>query len=129
LDNEGPVRLLRLRLVRHFTGTSMASKQDPGTERASPRRDLSLEATHSGPQERSGCSQVGDCANVFPVIIELLRKVPAFSSEEFEVNIFRLFKSRRMNFVSQVERTGERRRSYRLLVGKTEENNHWKSRE
>jgi len=84
LDNEGPVRLLRQRLVHHLTGTSMASKQDTETEQASARSDLSLDATRSGPQDPFCGSHVGGCGNVVPVIVELLRHVPTFSSEEPE---------------------------------------------
>jgi len=84
LDNEEPFRLLRQRLVRHLTGTSMASKQDTETEQASVRSDLSLDATHSGPQEPFCGCRVGGCGNVVPVIVELLRHDPPLSSEEPE---------------------------------------------
>jgi len=84
LDNEGPVRLLRERLVRHLTGTSMASKQDTETVQASARSDWSLDATRGGPQDHFLGSHVGGFGNVVPVIVELLRHVPALSSEEPE---------------------------------------------
>jgi len=84
LDKEGPVRLLRQGLVRHLTGTSMASKQDTETEQASARSDLSLDSTRGGPQDPFLGSHVGGCGNVVPVIVELLRHVPTLSSEEPE---------------------------------------------
>ena len=69
LDNEGLVRLLLQRLVRHLTGTSMASKQNTETDQASARSDLSLDATRSGPQEHFFGSRVVGCGNVVPIIV------------------------------------------------------------
>ena len=60
----------------------MSSKQATDTERASARSDLSLDATRVGPQEHIGDSHVVGCDNMFPVIAELLRTIPATSSEE-----------------------------------------------
>jgi len=73
LDNEGPIRLLQQRLLRHFSGTGMASKQATYTEQASARRDLSLDATRFGPQEHFVVSHVLGYGNLVPIIVELLR--------------------------------------------------------
>ena len=43
-------------------------------------------------------------------------------------NIFRVIKSRRMNRLGHEARTGERRSTYMLLVGKRDRNNNWKTR-
>ena len=48
LENDGSYRLLQQRLVRHLTGTGIASKQATDTEQASARNDLSLNATRVG---------------------------------------------------------------------------------
>ena len=58
----------------------MASKQDTKTEQASVQIDLSLDATRSGLQDHFCGFHVGGCGNVGPVIVELLRQVPALSS-------------------------------------------------
>ena len=51
MNIEGQVRLLQQRLVRHLTGTGIANIQATDTEQECARRDLSLDATHVGPQE------------------------------------------------------------------------------
>ena len=84
LSSEGPVRLLRPRLVRHLTGATMESKQHAETAQASAQSDVSVDATHSGPFESNFGSHVGGCSNVVPVIVKLLRKVPSLSSDEPE---------------------------------------------
>ena len=50
LDSEGPVRLLRQRLLRLLTTIMMASKQDVESEQASVQSNLSSDVTHGGPQ-------------------------------------------------------------------------------
>ena len=60
----------------------MASKQDTETEQAIARSDLSLNATHSWPQDSFCGSHVDGCGNVLHVIVELLRHVRGLSSEE-----------------------------------------------
>ena len=40
-------------------------------------------------------------------------------------NIVRVIKSRRMRWAGHVARMGEERGAYRVLVGKTEERDHW----
>ena len=84
LSSEGPVRLLRPRLVRHLTGATMESKQHAEKAQASAQSNVSLDATHGGPFESNFGSHAGGCSNVVPVIVELLRKVPSLSSDEPE---------------------------------------------
>ena len=61
LVNEGSVRQLQHRLVRHVNRTDMASKQANNKEKTSPRKDLSLHATRFVPQEHFGGSHVFRC--------------------------------------------------------------------
>ena len=84
LDSEGPVRLLRQRLVRHLSSIEMASKQEDNTEQASVQSDLSSNATCEGPQNSMYNPPVGGYDNTVPVIVELLRQVPRLTSEEPE---------------------------------------------
>ena len=84
LSSEGPVRLLRPRLVRHLTGANVESKHHAETAQASAQSDVSLGPSHSGPFESNFDSHVGGCSNVVPVIAELLRKVPSLSFDEPE---------------------------------------------
>jgi hypothetical protein len=44
------------------------------------------------------------------------------------LNIFWVIKSRGMNWTGHVECTGERISAYMVLAGKTEGNNHWRTR-
>ena len=83
LSSQGPVRLLRPRLVRHLTGATMESKQHAEIVQASVQSDVSLAATHSGPLETNFVSHVGGCNNIVPVIVELLQ-VPSLTSDEPE---------------------------------------------
>jgi len=84
LSSEGPVRLLRPRLVRHLTGATMESKQHAETAHASVQSDVSLDGTRSRPPESNFGSHVGGCSNVVPVIVELLRQVPYLTSDDPE---------------------------------------------
>jgi len=84
LSSEGPVLLLRPRLVRHLTGAAMESKQHAETGQASALSDVSLIPTHSGLFASNFGSHVGGCSNVVPGNVELLRKVPSLSSDEPE---------------------------------------------
>jgi len=64
------------------------SKQDTGREQTSVRSDFLLDATLSGHKDHfCGCHGAG-CGIVSPIILELLRHVPALSCEESEVILF-----------------------------------------
>ena len=79
------MRLLRQRLLRHLTDSTMASKQDVDVEQASVETNMSSDATHGGPQNSSKSSHVFASDNSVHVIVELLRQVPSLSSEVPEV--------------------------------------------
>ena len=84
LDDEGPLRVLRQKLVGHWTGTSMAMKQQTENVQARALCDLSLDSTCGGHQEIFLGSHVGCCGIVVPMIVELFQHIPTPSSEEPE---------------------------------------------
>jgi len=66
----------------------MPIKQDTESKEVSALIELSLGANHSGPQEHFCDSHIGCCGIVVPVIVELLRNVPALSCDEPEGILF-----------------------------------------
>jgi hypothetical protein len=46
----------------------------------------------------------------------------------FSPNIIRIMKSRRMRLAGHIARMVEKINLYRILVGKTEERDHWKTK-
>jgi len=103
LSSEGPVRMMRPRLVRHLTGATMKSKQHAETTQASAQSDVSLDAIQSGPSESNFGSHAGGFSNVVPDIVELLRKVPTVNSDEPEAILRLVGKLDEINSLSFVD--------------------------
>ena len=82
--SEGPVLLLRQRLVRHLKASTMARKHDVDSNQESVPTDLSSDMIRAEPQCFNNSSHVGGSDNSLSVFVELLRQVPSLSSEEHE---------------------------------------------
>ena len=91
LDSEGPVRLLRQRVVRHLNASMMASQQDARTPKASVSTHLSADTIQTGPHNVDNSSHVGGSDSPVPVLIELLRRGSSLSSEEPEAVLWLVY--------------------------------------
>ena len=84
LDNTGPVRELRCRLVQQLKATTMANAQDFDERKASGSNDLSDDAVPSEILNVYGECQAHPVGHCTPVYVELMRKLPPLTSEEPE---------------------------------------------
>ena len=83
LDRTGPVRELRRRLVQ-LKSAAMANTQDLDNLKASGSTDSSFDAVPSENSNLHSDSQVRSLGDNNLVFVELVRKVPPFTSEEPE---------------------------------------------
>ena len=84
LDSEGPVRVLRQRLVRHFNAATMVTKRDDVSIKASVSTDLSGDKIQVGPLEQDDNSHAGASTGSNSVLVELMRQVPPLTAKEPE---------------------------------------------
>jgi len=79
LNSQGPVRSLRGRLVRHLRGKAMASKHEE-----TDGGNVSVDEVSDPPHHVAGDSHGVGCDSPISVLTELLRQVPALTSEDPE---------------------------------------------
>jgi len=72
MDSEGPVRVLRQRLVRHLSAGTMTSKQDDVNIKASVSTNFSGETIQVGPHNIYDSSHAGANGAPNSVFVELI---------------------------------------------------------
>jgi len=84
MDSEGPVRVLRQRLVHHLNTATMASKQDDVNIKASVSTNFPGETIQVGPHNFDDNTHAGASGAPDSLFVELMRHVALWSTEKPE---------------------------------------------